>query len=181
MGASAMALTTRLKNFTNVLARWERSSDPDQFLVHPLRHQYTSSGLKLELLKGEDAPRARHAQQGCQEHGGFYMLLGNMKLVKVDPNDPNYFVGVEDEEEHWERYLMLTRVVDGNGYSLLQQDRDLIISEDSFLEDPYGRDRDPDSQYTEYSGGYMGNQHAEIEYVYEDSVRCDDMPARCPR
>ena len=157
---SAHALTERLLDLTNLLTRWEESPTRKQFLVYPLEYQYTNAGLKMGLLKGRDSHQAGHILQGCQEHGRFYLLLGNMELVVTDPNDE------AEDEEFWERELFLNHIVDVSGFELLE-DSSLCIAEDTLLRDIYGEDRGPDTQR---GGGHLGNSHAEIDQVYKDSV-----------
>ena len=143
-----------------LLTRWQRSTQGPQFLVYPLEHQYTNDGMRLAYLKGTDWHRARHILQGCQEHGDFFMLLGNMELVVMDPND-----GGEDEE-FWERDIYLPHIADVSGVRMVETDA-LVIVDDTLLRDVHRGDRRAD---TKRGGGYLGNSHAEIDQVYKDSV-----------
>ncbi len=125
----------------------------------PLGYKYTNQGLRLSHLKGDDYNRARHVAQSCREHGGFYAFLANMERHISDPNDEN-----EDREKDSQLYL--THLVDVGGFSLMVY-KSLIIDETALLEETFDSDRDPDTQV---GGEYWGNQHAEIDQYYNDSV-----------
>lgn len=128
------------------------------FLAWPLEHKYTNKGLTLALLKGNDFYRARHAIASCAAHGRFYCFLANMELCVTDN---------QDEEENLTSKLYFTRVVDPDGFNLLVHKR-LNTSRDNLLLEVHDETRDPDVQQ---GGGFMGNQHAEIDQLYQDSVR----------
>ena len=156
----AQSLSDRVQDLSTILTRWGVSCSDSQLFVYPLEHQYTNSGLQLDLLKGKDCHRTRHVLRGCQEQGDFYALLGNMELVVVEPNCEG------EDEEFWERETVLTHIVDVSGFPLLV-DGAIKIPEDTLLRfvDLEGRCVD-----TKRGGGYLGNSHAEIEQVYKNSV-----------
>ena len=129
-------------------------------MVYPLEHQYTNEGLELGHLKGQDAHRARHVLQSCREQGEFYMFLGNMELIVVDPNDE------AEDEEYWDREIILHDIFSPAGFELLPNSS-ISIQESAILLDIYDQDRQIDTQR---GGGYLGNQHAEIHQVYKDSA-----------
>ena len=91
----AQSLSDRVQDLSTILTQWGVSCSDSQLFVYPLEHQYTNSGLQLDLLKGKDCHRTRHVLRGCQEQGDFYALLGNMELVVVDPNCEG------EDEEFW--------------------------------------------------------------------------------
>jgi hypothetical protein len=111
---SAQALTTKLEDFTDLLAQCDQSPTLKQILIYPLEHQYTHRGLRMTLLKDQDAHRVSHVLQGCQAQGNFYMLLGNTELIVVHPN------GEAEDQEYWARKLLLDAIVSLSGLELLQ-------------------------------------------------------------
>ena len=118
---------------------------------------------RLASLKGHDKYRARHVAQSCAVHGEFYVLLANMSMHITDPNDEN-----EDREKESE--LSVSHIVDLDG-SNLSVHKSSYISETLLLQDMSYSDRTPDDQ----SGGeYMGNQHAENDQLFNDSVSARD-------
>jgi hypothetical protein len=126
------------------------------YLCYALDHQYTVASLNLANLKGDDYNRARYVADGCREAGGFCVLLANLSMVVTFPNDE----GDDDRKSH----LQLNRIVDMEGFVLKES---LLISTDYLLQNLY-HSRDPDSQT---GGEYMGNQHADIDQIYNDTVR----------
>ncbi len=125
----------------------------------PLEYKYTNQGLRLAHLKGDDYNRVRHVSQSCREDGEFYVFLANMEM---HVNDPNH----EEEERETASQLYLTHLVDLGGFSLSVH-QSLVIDETALLEETFDSDRDPDTQL---GGEFMGNQHAEIDQFYNDSV-----------
>ena len=162
---SAQELSTRLEDLRDLLARWQESSTPQQFMVYPLEHQYTNDGLELAHLKGQDAHRARHVLRGCRNQGDFYMFLGNMELIVIDPNDE------AEDEEYWHREIILRNIFSPSGFELLQNSS-ISIRESALLLDIYDQDRQMDTQR---GGGYLGNQHAEVHQVYKDSASLTEL------
>ena len=77
-------------------------------------------------------------------------------------NDPNY----EEDERETNSQLYLTHIVDLGGFSLSVH-QSLVIDEAFLLEEIFDSDRDPDTQF---GGEFMGNQHADINQFYNDSV-----------
>ena len=149
------------------LTRWQELENGFQYLVWPLEHKYTNEGLRLAYLKGDDYNRARHVSQSCREHGEFYVLFANMEM---HVNDPNH----EEEERETESQLYLTHIVDLGGFSLSVH-QSLAIDETALLEETCYSDRDPDTQF---GGEFMGNQHAEIDQFYNDSVSARNSKSR---
>ncbi|KAK6433056.1 hypothetical protein LTR95_010771 [Oleoguttula sp. CCFEE 5521] len=82
-----------------------------------------------------------------------------MELVVTDPNDE------AEDEEFWEREIVLTQVLDVSGFHLLE-DGPICILEDALLRNVHEENRCVD---TKRGGGYLGNSHAEIDQVYKDS------------
>jgi hypothetical protein len=123
-----------------------------------LDHQYTDAALKLANLKGDDYYRARYVADSCGEAGDFCVLLASLQRVVTFLNDEG---GREDEESE----LRLKRIVDVEGFVLRDS---LLIPEDYLLQEGLYDSRDPDNQT---GGEYMGNQHAEFDQFYNDTVR----------
>ncbi|KAL8855247.1 MAG: hypothetical protein Q9198_010874, partial [Flavoplaca austrocitrina] len=155
---SASALDARIGQFTQALTRWQELVEEPYYLAYPLDHQYTDRDLKLAQLKGDDFYRARHIAQGCEAHGEYYMLLGNMEMCITNQNGE-----VEEKEE---AMLLLDRLVDPQGFNLLIGST-LRISTDNLLRGESYEDREPDTQR---GGNYLGNQYAEIDQFFKDSV-----------
>ena len=140
------------------MTRWQNLEDVPQYLAYPLDHQYTDRDLRLARLKGDDYPRARHVAQSCAVHGEFYILLANMSMHITDPNN--------ESEEPEESELLLSHIVDLEGFTLSIYDS-LKISDTLLLQGISYSDREPDVQR---GGNYMGNQYAEIDQFFKDSV-----------
>ncbi|KAL8764944.1 MAG: hypothetical protein Q9209_007808 [Squamulea sp. 1 TL-2023] len=155
---SASALDARIVQFTKALTRWQDLQDEPYYLAYPLDHQYTDRDLKLAHLKGDDFYRARHVAQSCEAHGKYYMLLGNMEMCITNQN------GEEEMEE--EAVLSLDHLVDPQGFDLLISST-RIISTTNLLRGESYEDREPDAQR---GGNYLGNQYAEIDQFFKDSV-----------
>lgn len=132
--------------------------DVPPYLAYPLDHQYTDRDLMLARLKGDDYHRARHVAQSCAAHGEFYTVLANMSMHITDPND------VKEEPEKSE--LLLSHVVDLEGSNLSIYDS-LKISDTFLLGGISYSGREPDVQR---GGNYTGNQYAEIDQFFKDSV-----------
>ncbi|KAL8731000.1 MAG: hypothetical protein Q9166_003651 [cf. Caloplaca sp. 2 TL-2023] len=156
---SASALDARIGQFTQALTRWQDLQDEPYYLAYPLDHQYTDRDLKLTHLKGDDFYRARHVAQSCEAHGKYYMLLGNMEMCITNQN------GEEEMEE--EAVLSLDHIVDPQGFDLLIAST-RTISTTNLLRGKSYEDREPDAQR---GGNYLGNQYAEIDQFFKDSVR----------
>lgn len=80
--------------------------------------------------------------------------------------DPNY----EDEAREIESSLYLTHIVDLEGFNLLVH-KSTFIPEGNLLQTGFFHDREPDTQR---GGEYWGNQHAEIDKFFNDSVSALD-------
>ncbi|KAK4506729.1 hypothetical protein PRZ48_000462 [Zasmidium cellare] len=154
---SASELDSRTEHLTRLFRQWEGLEDPYHFLTWPLDFKYTKKSLKLALLKGNDSNRVRHVAQSCAEHGQFYCFLANMELCITDYQ-------TEDQDTH--SRLRLSRVVDLDGFDLMPYHA-LTIPKSTLLHRVHNESRAPDAQS---GGGYTGNQHAEIDQIYEDSV-----------
>ena len=131
--------------------------------MYPLEHQYTQRGLSLAFLKGADSHRTLHVLQASAEHDGFFVLLGIMELYVTDPNSEEDYRDLEFE-------YRLTHIVDTDGFDLSMY-KALTIAEVTLLRQTYDENRAPDRQQ---GGGYLGNQHAEIDQVFCDSVSPGD-------
>ncbi|KAG8526058.1 uncharacterized protein KY384_000820 [Bacidia gigantensis] len=155
---SASMLDAQIQQTESVLRQWSSLDDAPQALVYALEHNYTNRGLTLAGLKGADYHRARHMTQSCALHGDFFTLLANLEMHVTDMNG-------EDCEETQSEYL-LPHIVDVNGNNLSVH-RSFRIPDSLFLDLPAYKDRDPDVQH---GGNYTGNQYAEIEQYFKDSV-----------
>ena len=123
-------------------------------------HQYTDAGLRLANLKGDDYHQARLVADACSKAGDFCVLLASLQKVVTFMND-------EGGEEDAESDLGLETIVDLEGY-ILGNSRS--IPESFLLQQWLYDSRDPDNQR---GGEYMGNQHAEINQTYNDTVCVD--------
>ena len=130
-----------------------------QYLVWPLEHKYTNEGLRLAYLKGDDYYCACCVFQNCREHGGFYIVLANMRMQVTDLNN-------KDEKCEKDSQLYLTHIVDLEDFSLLIY-LYLLIDETALLKKTFDRDRNPDIQW---GGQYMGNQYSKINQLYNNNV-----------
>ena len=92
----------------------------------------------------------------------FYILLANMELHISDPN-------CEDDLEESEE-ISLTHIVDLDGFSLSIY-KSQTISDTCFLHEMSYNGREPDVQR---GGNYLGNQYAEIDQFFKDSVSAFD-------
>lgn len=156
---SASTLDARIGDFTQGLTEWHDLEDRPQFLVYSLAHQYTNEGLRLAQLKGDDYYRARHVAQSSAEHGQFYVLLANFEMCITNPND--------DQGENQRSFSRsLTHIVDLEGLDL-SVCPSLGIHKTMLLQERSYDDSNPDTQR---GGQFMGNQYAEIDKIYEDSV-----------
>lgn len=155
---SASALDVRIGKFTQALTRWQGLQHGHTYLAYPLDHQYMDRDLKLAHLKGNDFHRACHVAQSCEAHGKYYLLLGNMEMRITNQND--------EEEMEDSVVLSLDHLVDPRGFDLLIGST-LSISTDNLLRGQSYEDREPDVQR---GGNYLGNQYAEIDQFFKDTV-----------
>ncbi|KAL8907098.1 MAG: hypothetical protein Q9171_006003 [Xanthocarpia ochracea] len=155
---SASLLDAQIGRFTQALTRWQELQVEPHYLAYPLDHQYTNRNLKLAQLKGDDFYRARHVARSCEAHGGYYMLLGNMEMCITNPNS--------EEEMEEEAVLSLCRIVDPRGFDLSIRSN-VGISTDNLLRGRSYENREPDVQR---GGNYLGNQYAEIDQFFNDSI-----------
>ena len=120
------------------MRRWRDLGDKSNthFFAYTLEHKYTDIGLRLSQLKGDDYYRVPHVAQSCAEPREFYVLLANMKMYKVKPND--------EDESREECELSLTRIVDLEGFSLSLY-QELFIPETALLQEGL-YDRLPETQ-----------------------------------
>lgn len=86
------------------------------------------------------------------------MFLGNMEMCITNQN--------AEEEMEDEAVLSLDRLVDPQGFDLFIGST-LRISTDNLLRGESYEDREPDAQR---GGNYTGNQYAEIDQFFKDSV-----------
>ena len=135
-----------------------RMTDTTDALCYALGHQYTAAALRMATLKGEDYIQARFIADAGEKTGEFEILLASMeKIVTLD----------EDERTS---ELWLNNIVDLEGYILQSETK---IPKDFLLQDWLYRSRDPD----EHAGGeYQGNQHAEVQETYRDTVSRISIP-----
>lgn len=152
--ASDAAARAYSDELSRLLRQWQHEFAGVNILCYALNHQYTDNSLELSSLKREDFFRAQHVANACD--GGFIALLASMeKVVPLPVCD-----GWDGEAE-----LNLQRICSLNGLALATS---LGISEDNLLQESLFEYRDPNEQ----SGGeYMGNENAELNQYYYDSVR----------
>lgn len=155
---SASAFDARIGHFVQTLTRWQSLEDVPQCLAYRLDHQYTDRDLKLTRLKGDDYHRARHVAQSCAVHGEFHVLLANMSMHHT--RDPG------DYEEEPKSELSLSHLVDLEGFRLSSYGG-LTITDSFLLQRISYCDRKPDLQG---GGDYIGNEYAEIDQFFNDSV-----------
>lgn len=86
------------------------------------------------------------------------MFLGNMEMCITNQN--------AEEEMEDEAVLSLDSLVDPQGFDLFIGST-LRISTDNLLRGESYEDREPDAQR---GGNYLGNQYAEIDQFFKDSV-----------
>ncbi|MCJ1243689.1 hypothetical protein MMC30_000886 [Trapelia coarctata] len=154
---SAAGLDAQISRFCQALAEWRSLDGGLACLCYAFDHQYTNAGFNLASLKADDYHRARYIVESCEKSGDFCVLFASLQKIVTFDND-------EGGEENLNSGLRLERIVDKEGFMLREY---LNISEDCLLQRGLYDSRDPDSQ----SGGeYMGNQHAEIEQLYDDRV-----------
>jgi hypothetical protein len=142
--------------FRESLEEWRQLDPAPVFLCYVLSHQHTEAGLKLASLKGKDSHRARFVADACSKAGDFYVLLASIKSVVTFSND-------EGGDETKQSKLVI-RVVDLDGSVIAPR---LIVPENAIMQEIY-KNRDPDERL---GGEYLGNQHAEFEQSYHDTVR----------
>ena len=147
-------MDAQLSRFCQTLTEWRTLGEPP-VLCYALDHQYTDAALKLASLKGDDYFRARYVIDACAKADGFFVLLAELK--KVTTLDHSEF----DEDPRSE--LQLDRVVDLTGSMLVAGQ---VIDEEYLVQDLYSG-RGPDIQQ---GGEYLGNQHVEIDRIYNDTV-----------
>jgi hypothetical protein len=154
---SAKLLDNRVQESSRLLEEWEEIGGSFEALIYPLNYQYTNDGLCLKRLKAEELYRASHIDRTCANRGGSRVLLANMEYCKTDQ---------QTEEDQVVTKLYSTRVVDLDG-SVLPIHKNLNVWRGLILASDVYANRDPDIQR---GGGYMGNEHAEIDRIFKDSV-----------
>ena len=165
MPQSAARLDHEIASFAETLSEWHNFDQAPQCLCYAFDYQYTKGALKLATLKGDDYYQARFVADACNNVGEFCVLLASMVLIETWLNDD----GGEDEKTF---QLKVNNIVDLEGFVLQQG---LNIPETFLLQDRLYKSRDPDERT---GGEYMGNQHAEIDEVYRDTVSCFDSETR---
>lgn len=174
---SASAMNAQIKRLTRTLSSWESLQSPPAFLAYPLAHQYTLRSLSLASLKGIDYFHALYLVNGCAQHGGFYAFLAQINMHEL--------VECEfDDGSRENRRQYLHRIFDLEGTELYpikdspsEKETELYPMKDSQSEKELEKtsllrpinysERAADSRV---GGGYMGNQHADVEEVYSDVV-----------
>jgi hypothetical protein len=141
--------------FRESLEEWRQLDPAPGFLCYVLTHQHTEAGLKLSSLKGKDFHRARFVADACSKAGGFYVLLASIKSVVSFSND--------EGGDRAQRFNLVIRVVDLDGSVIAPR---LNVPENAIMQEIY-ENRDPDVRQ---GGEYLGNQHAGIEQIYNDTV-----------
>ncbi|KAM5365756.1 hypothetical protein ACJZ2D_010825 [Fusarium nematophilum] len=157
---SASVLDSQIERLVNALSSWENLQSPPDFLTYPLDHQYTPRNLRLSSLKGKDYQHARYLADSCARHGRFYLFLAQLEMYDSWPN-------CEEGENEWNhtRGMYLHHVCNLEGFEVSPLQGN--IAETSLLCPISYDQRDPD---TRAGGDYLGNQHADIEETYSDTV-----------
>ncbi|KAI9892740.1 MAG: hypothetical protein M1814_001160 [Vezdaea aestivalis] len=156
---SASVLDSKTDDFTKALTEWQHYHEDSSSFAYCLDHQYTTEGLRLAQLKGDDCCRVRHVAQSCEEQSDYYVLLANIEMVEKLPDS-------DTPEEDKESYTVLTHIATLDGENLTAYDT-LEFDDSSLLGDVDYTCRNPDVQW---GGENLGNQHADIERFYQDSI-----------
>ncbi|KAM5347057.1 hypothetical protein ACJ41O_010062 [Fusarium nematophilum] len=103
---------------------------------------------------------ARYLADSCARHGRFYLFLAQLEMYDSWPN-------CEEGENEWNhtRGMYLHHVCNLEGFEVSPLQGN--IAETSLLCPISYDQRDPD---TRAGGDYLGNQHADIEETYSDTV-----------
>lgn len=154
---SAARLDAQTLSLCQTLTEWQSLEDPPQFLCYALEYQYTGAGIKSAMMKSNDYNRVRFVADSGQKSGKFCVLLAKLQKVKSFTKD-------EGGEEEADTRLLLNDIMDLEGFNF---EAILRISKDNILHYWLYQSRDPDAQH---GGEYVGNQHEEIDQIYNDSV-----------
>jgi predicted 2-oxoglutarate/Fe(II)-dependent dioxygenase YbiX len=153
---TATGLDAHLEQLERSLRRWNSHLPPFDYLVYPLEHLYTPSGLSLLHLKGQDAAKGRSLEQLCSKNN-FYWFLARM--TKSEQED---FYDDDDLEED----MVVDRIVTPAGKSIILNTRwpppEQILAD---VETLYARD--PDS---EDEGEFTGNENMPSTCRYHNTV-----------
>ena len=158
---SAARLDAEIASLAQPFMMWHNLSQGPQCLCYALSHQYTKRSLKLTSLKGDDYYKARSIVDACNNFGEFRVLFASMENVVT-------FMNGEGGEDEKTSQLELHNIVDLEGFILQPF---LVIPEDFLLQAELYDSRDPDQRN---GGEYMGNQHADFDEHYKDTVRYFD-------
>ncbi|KAI9891013.1 MAG: hypothetical protein M1814_003364 [Vezdaea aestivalis] len=158
---------TRAQGFKKKLAKWRDKEEGTRAkcLIYKLEHQCTVEGLTLDRLKGNDYHRARFVTQNDINLGQYHVFLANLELAVLHDGDD--YSEIENEEDFLSRgALSLTRVVDSEGHDLLIKS-ELSVTRSALLQSMSYESREPD---VEKEGEYYGNESAQPDQFYKDSV-----------
>jgi len=156
---SAGILDSQMSVFLDILNQWKAWEAQLPALVHPLSYQYTANGLISARLKGNDFHLAKRVMQGCARDGQICVLLANMEVQLTDSN------GEDDSSSQTDEKIFLEHVVDTEGSALSVGS--LRIAGTILTRPVIDDNRAPDVQQ---GGNYLGNQYAEIDQFYRNSV-----------
>ena len=155
---SASVLDTEQSKIGRMLDEWYPMRDRQTFMCYVLQHKYTDANLRLRNLKGDDYYRCYQLHGACRTDGRFCIFLSRLELTVTRTNDEEY-------EEKAEEKLYLDGVFALQGIKLRDS---LVISEDCVVQRNVHESREHDEQW---GGEHMGNQYADIQQVYRDTVR----------
>ena len=162
----------------SIMSSWSRSIEEPRskapiFLAYKFDHEYTDASLKFESLKGLDKVKAECLRDVCAAANACFYLASmertQMGSCEVDYSGYRQRGRYQTQGKHalQEVILQLTelkRLIDLNGSVL---GKELPIDEADIVQaNPFGRDPD-----RENFKGYTGNEGAEAEHFYYDTVR----------
>ena len=151
-------------------------------VIHPLDHEYTEQGMKLQSLKGKDLDMDRALCEACSATGLLCFLASCEKRVfgsceenssynsRFDDYGSEYSEDLHDIVDVFDTGLCLKRIVDMKG-KLVAENVD--INEGDFLEEDPFEGRTPDDE--DYSG-FTGNEGVSATQRYRDTVGSSHAP-----
>ena len=159
---SAAGLDTQTNSFVQALSLWrDLSSEGPLYLVSVLDHLYTEKGLNLTSLKGDDYCRVRHVAESSKIAGDFYVFLASMEKHQKEISSDD---GRKDEEDS---RLMLKVIVGLDSLEAFSLKAIVLICNECLLQQWIYESRSPDAQTR---GGYVGNEYANPDQIYTNSV-----------
>ncbi|KAI9832827.1 MAG: hypothetical protein M1826_000993 [Phylliscum demangeonii] len=151
---SAAGLDVQMDGFLHILRQWRALNEQCRAFCYALNHQYTNENLNLTSLKGHDYACGRYVLDACQKAGDYCVLLATLTKVEREPGENG------GGAVNW----VMGPIVELGGYEL---ENSLLIPEKWLLQPDLYDERDADSQE---GGGYMGNQYADLDKLYHNTV-----------